>query len=87
MDVSLSMCNLKIECLCMHARKIYIIDLTMNMDLITTEVMTTNHFNEHVGFVCDYSLYVSPSLTTFLMYMCMCCWISFCIQLLACQFM
>jgi thiamine kinase-like enzyme len=26
MDVSLSLCDIKTECLCMHVRKIYIID-------------------------------------------------------------
>ncbi len=86
MDVSLSLCDLKAECLCMHARKIYIIDYEYG-SYNYRGYDIANHFNEHAGFECDYSLYVSPSLTTFLMYMCMSCWISFCIQLLACQFM
>jgi hypothetical protein len=86
MDVSLSLCDLKTKCLCMHAGKIYIIDYEYG-SYNYRGYDITNHFNEHARFECEYSLYVSPSLTTFLMYMCMCCWISFCIQLLACQFM
>jgi hypothetical protein len=86
MDVSLSLRDLKTECLCMHAGKIYIIDYEYG-SYNYRGYDIANHFNEHAGFECDYSLYVSPSLTTFFMYMCMCCWISFCIQLLSCQFM
>jgi hypothetical protein len=89
MDVSLSLCDLKIECLCMHVGKIYIIDYEYG-SYNYQGYDIANHFNEHAGFAgfeCDDSLYVSPSLTTFFMYMCMCCWISFCIQLLACQLM
>jgi hypothetical protein len=85
MDVSLSLCDFKTECLCMHVGKIYIIDYEYG-SYSYQGYDIANHFNEHAGFECDYSLYVSP-LTIFLMYMCMCCWISFCIQLLACQFM
>jgi len=49
MDVSLSLCDLKIECLCMHARKIYIIDYEYGSYSYQSYDIA-NHFNEHVGF-------------------------------------
>ncbi len=64
MDVSLSLCDLKTKCLCMHAWKIYIIDYEYGFYSYQGYDIA-NHFNEHVGFECDYSLYVSPSLITF----------------------
>jgi hypothetical protein len=67
MEVSLSLCDLKIECLCMHVGKIYIINYEYG-SYSYRGYDIANHFNEHVGFECDYSLYVSPSLITFLMY-------------------
>ncbi len=72
----LSLSNLKTKCFCMHVGKIYIIDYEYG-SYNYQGYDITNHFNEHAGFECDYNLYVSPSLITFLMYMCMCCWISF----------
>ncbi len=57
MDVSLSLCDLKTECLCMHAGKIYIIDYEYG-SYNYRGYDVANHFNEHVGFECDYSLYV-----------------------------
>jgi len=65
MDVSLSVCDLKTECLCMHAGKIYMIDYEYGSHNYRSYDIA-NHFNEHVGFECEYSLYVSPSLILFL---------------------
>jgi hypothetical protein len=57
MDVSLNLGDLKIECLCMHARKICIIDYEYG-SYSYRGYDIANHFNEHAGFECDYSLYV-----------------------------
>jgi len=63
-------CDLKSECLSMHVGKIYIIDYEYG-SYIYRGYDIANHFNEHAGFKCGYNLYVFPSLTIFLMYMCM----------------
>ncbi|CAK9200747.1 unnamed protein product [Sphagnum troendelagicum] len=54
----------------MHAWKIYIIDYEYG-SYSYQGYDIANHFNEHAGFECDYSLYVSPSLTTFFLCICL----------------
>jgi hypothetical protein len=84
MDVSLSLCDVETECLCMHAGKLYIIDYEYG-SYSYRGYDIANHFNEYAGFECDYSLYVCSSLPIFLcIYMYN--WISCCIHLLAYQF-
>jgi thiamine kinase-like enzyme len=69
MDVSLSLCDVETECLCMHAGKIYIIDYEYGSYSYRGHDIA-NHFNEYAGFECDYSLYVCSSLPIFLMHIC-----------------
>jgi hypothetical protein len=67
MDVSLSLCDVETECLCMHAGKLYIIDYEYG-SYSYRGYDIANHFNEYAGFECDYSLYVCSSLPIFLMH-------------------